>query len=272
MDDSDDDVTDKVSVEGSVDTSTIGDYTLTYTVSDSHKNKTEVTRIVHVIEPPVNIQYGTADSKAIYLTFDDGPGAATGKLLDVLDRYSVKATFFTTSAYPAYTDLIGEEARRGHTVAVHTASHDYASIYSSTDAYWQDFNAQNAVIQQQTGSTSSLFRFPGGSSNTISENYCFGIMTTLVRQANAQGLYYYDWNVSSGDAGGTTSTADVIANVTQQVAANSAYGSASIVLQHDYKDFTVEAVDDIIEWGLKNGYHFEQLSPGSFTVHHRINN
>ncbi|MCH3962554.1 MAG: polysaccharide deacetylase family protein [Solobacterium sp.] len=272
IDDSDDDVTAKVTIEGSVDTDTIGDYTLTYTVSDTHDHTAQAQRIVHVTQPPVNVQYGTADAKAIYLTFDDGPGEATAHLLDVLDRYGVKATFFTTSCYAGYTDLIGEEARRGHTVAVHTYTHDYASVYSSTDAYWADFNAQNAVIQQQTGSASSLLRFPGGSSNTISANYSSGIMTALVQQANANGIYYYDWNVSSGDAGGTADTNTIIANVENQVSANSSYGTASIVLQHDYKAFTVEAVDDIIEWGLANGYHFEQLSPGSFTVHHHISN
>ncbi len=234
-DDSDDDVTSKVTVTGTVDTNTVGDYTLNYSVSDSHDHTATAVRTVHVKEASKNLPSGTADSKAIFLTFDDGPGKGTQRLLDILDQYGVKATFFTTSSFPGYASLIGEEYRRGHAVAVHTYSHDWKTLYSSTDGFWGDFNKQNEVIHAQTGTYSSMLRFAGGSSNTISANYCSGIMSTLAAQANAKGVYYYDWNVSSGDAGETTDTSTVISNVKSQVAANSASGHASIVLQHDYR-------------------------------------
>jgi peptidoglycan/xylan/chitin deacetylase (PgdA/CDA1 family) len=270
-DDCDGDVTAKVKVEGTVDSNTNGDYTLKYTVSDSHNNEATATRTVTVKDKPVNV-VTPEDNKTIYLTYDDGPGPYTAQLLDILDKYNVKATFFTTSAKPNYANMIAEEASRGHTVAVHTYTHNYAAIYASTSAYWDDFNQQNAVVQQLTGSPSTMFRFPGGSSNTVSQNYCQGIMTTLTRQAGARGLSYFDWNVSSGDAGNINTPEEVYANVTSQVTANSNAGFPSVVLQHDVKQFSVNAVESIIKWGLQNGYSFQRLNPASYPAHHRIAN
>ncbi|MEE8809800.1 polysaccharide deacetylase family protein [Lactimicrobium sp.] len=269
LDDSEDDVTDRIETDGSVDTSTPGDYSVTYSVSDSYGHNTSVTRVVHVIPLPQN-HSGAEDSKTIYLTFDDGPSGNTSRLLDILDKYHVKATFFTTGR--GDDALIGEEYRRGHTVAVHTETHNYAQIYASTDAYWADFNRQNARVYAQTGSYTSLMRFPGGSSNTVSANYCSGIMTILTQQASAKGLHYFDWNVSSGDAGNIDSADQVFDNITNGISSVSAKGYPSVVLQHDTKSFSVDAVSRVIEWGLANGYHFEKLGDNSFTAHHHINN
>lgn len=272
IDDCDGDITSKVQVEGTVDTNTNGDYELKYTVTDEHGNTSTATRKVHVIDKPVNNDGTVEGPKVIYLTFDDGPYKYTDQLLDILDKYNVKATFFTTSAYPNYAYCIAEEAKRGHTVAVHTASHNYAQIYSSASAYWADFDKQNAVIEQQTGSKTNLFRFPGGSSNTVSRNYCSGVVSQIASDAKAKGYVYFDWNVSSGDAGETTDTNVVFNNVTSQVAANSKYGKPSVVLQHDIKEFSVNAVERIIQWGLENGYSFKALTTDSYTAHHSIGN
>lgn len=269
LDDSEDDVTNKIETDGSVDTSTPGDYTVTYAVSDSYGHSTTITRTVHVIPVPQN-HSGREDAKTIYLTFDDGPSDNTRRLLDILDQYNVKATFFTTGR--GDDALIGEEYRRGHAVAVHTETHNYSQIYASTDAYWADFNRQNARVFQQTGSYASLMRFPGGSSNTVSANYCSGIMSTLTQQASAKGLHYFDWNVSSGDAGNIDSADQVFDNITNGISSVSARGYPAVVLQHDTKSFSVDAVSRVIEWGLANGYHFEKLGSNSFTAHHHINN
>ena len=271
IDDVDGDVTDKVSVDGSVDINTPGDYTLTFTVTDSHGNTSTRNRLVHVIPRPTNTPAGE-DSWTIYLTFDDGPAGNTERLLGILAKYDVKATFFTTSCYPQYAYCIGLEAQQGHTVAVHTASHNYAAVYASDDAYWADFDQQNAVVASQTGSFSSIFRFPGGSSNTVSMNYNSGIMSRLAAQAGQRGLVYFDWNVSSGDAGGTTDTSAVYQNVIAGIEGCHNAGVPSVVLQHDVHGYSVDAVEDIILWGLQNGYHFSALSPGSYAPHHRIAN
>lgn len=272
VDDCDGDVSANVKVEGTVDTGNAGTYELVYTISDEHGNITSVTRNITVRPRPINAPSGgDYGPKTIYLTFDDGPGESTGRLLDILDRYNVKATFFTTSMY-GYSDYIAEEARRGHTVAVHTYSHNYASVYSSTDAYWQDYNTQKSVIEQLTGTSNNLFRFPGGSSNTVSANYSSGIMSRLVQEAEEKGLVYFDWNVSSGDAGSLTDSNAIAENIKAGITSCSNAGVPSIVLQHDYKPYTVDAVEPVILWALENGYEFRTLSDSSYYVHHGINN
>ena len=195
-DDLDGDVTDRVEVIGEVDTDTAGEYTIKYIVSDSYNNVTVAERTVQVC--------AYDPDKVIYMTFDDGPSRNTDRLLDILKKYNIKATFFVTDVFDAYEYCIKREYEEGHTVAVHSYTHNYARIYQSPEAYWNDFNLMNDVIEEQTGHRATLFRFPGGSSNTVSFNYCDGIMSTLAAQSRQKGLTYFDWNVESGDAGRTT--------------------------------------------------------------------
>jgi hypothetical protein len=96
-------------------------------------------------------------------------------------------------------------------------------------------------------------------------------MRRLANIMTDMGYHYFDWNVSSGDAGGTTSTSGVIANVT--TGPNGVWkNDASVVLQHDIKDFSVAAVEQIIIWGQQNGYQFLPLQEDSYGAKHGIIN
>lgn len=265
-DDCDGDLTNNVQVSGSVDTSKKGEYTVTYTVSDSNGNQGTAKRKVVVYK-----KFGDCldpGDKTVYLTFDDGPGKYTEKLLNVLDKYDAKATFFVTNQYPEYQNMIGEEARRGHTVAIHTYSHNYSKVYASEKAYFDDLNQMSAICKEQIGYEPFLVRFPGGTSNTVSRNYCNGIMSKLSKEVEDRGYLYCDWNVSSGDAGQTQSTDLVVKNVINGIK----HTRVSVVLQHDVHGFSVDAVEQILAWGTQNGYRFIALDEESPMVHHRINN
>ena len=268
IDNGDGEVTADVQVSGTVEKYKLGTYNITYTVTDSKGNTGTVIRKVirDAVQLPETVNPG---DKVIYLTFDDGPGAYTEKLLDILDQYGVKVTFFVTAQFTDYLDLLREEADRGHTVAIHSYTHDFA-IYSSEQAYFDDLYAMQDLIRAQTGEESTLVRFPGGSSNTVSMDYSYGIMTTLAADLEAMGYQYFDWNVSSGDAGNTTDTDVVFQNVIAEIMENG--DEPNVVLQHDIKDFSVDAVEQIIVWGLENGYTFLPLDSTSPTVHHGINN
>ena len=113
-----------------------------------------------------------------------------------------------------------------------------------------------------------LLRFPGGSSNTISKDYSKGIMTRLAAAVTERGFTYFDWNVDSNDAGGAKTADEVFNNVIKGVKNK----QNSVVLQHDMKSYSVDAVEKIIVWGLKNGYTFLPLDANSPTCHHGINN
>ena len=265
IDDTEGDVTHKVEVSGVVDRYKAGTYTITYTVTDDYGNTSTASRTVivkkvqqpSVVEPTGNV---------IYLTFDDGPGPHTPRLLEILAKYNVKATFFVVGnkSTEYYDDIVNA----GHTIAIHTNTHDYAKLYASKDAFFEDLYAVREKIYQKTGVYTTLMRFPGGSSNSISKNHCKGIMTELTAAVEAQGFQYFDWNVDSNDAGGAKTSEEVYNNVIKGVKGR----KYSIVLQHDIHGFSVDAVDDIIEWGLANGYTFEALTPSSPTSHHKVNN
>ncbi len=262
------DLTDRVVVSGTVLPYRAGTYELRYTIENDQGDSATALRRITVVpaEQPETVY---PEQPTIYLTFDDGPGPYTARLLDVLAKYDVKATFFVTDQFHGdYADLIGRAYREGHSIGVHTYTHalDW-SMYQSEEAYFDDFMAMEEIIKEQTGSYTKLFRFPGGSSNTVS-SFNKGIMTRLTEAMTDLGYVYFDWNVSSGDAGGTTSTARVVENVCGGVSGK----SVSVVLQHDIKAFSVDAVEQIILWGQSHGYAFAALDETSFPAHHRVNN
>ncbi len=148
--------------------------------------------------------------KVCYLTFDDGPSKNTPLILDILKNYNAKATFFViNSADIGYIQRIHDE---GHTVGLHTASHNYAQLYSSTDAYFNDLKQISDKVESIIGIRPTVMRFPGGSSNKVSAKYCKGIMTQLVTLVQEKGYSYFDWNISSGDADSTTPSYTYIRN------------------------------------------------------------
>lgn len=261
----DGDLTEQVHVEGEVDWLTPGIYPVTYTVTDGAENTATVIRRVKVTAAP-RPQTVWPEKKTIYLTFDDGPGPDTQRLLDILDSYGVKATFFVTDR--GYGELMGEIVDRGHSIGIHTVSHNYEEIYASPEAYFADLLAMQDVIYENTGVKTTLMRFPGGSSNTVSRGISKGLMTTLTRAVQDAGFQYFDWNVDSNDAGGAKKARTVFDNVTEGISRN----QVSVVLQHDIHSFSVDAVEDILIWGLNNGYTFEPLTPNSPGVHHMVQN
>ena len=207
------------------------------------------------------------EDKVIYLTFDDGPSEYTARLLDVLDRYNAKATFFVTNQFPDYTYLIGEEYRRGHAVGIHTSGHVYRNIYSGEEAFFNDFYSMQEIIFSQTGAYTNIYRFPGGSSNTVSR-FNPGIMTRLSLALPQMGIQYFDWNVDSKDAGGAADSSTVYYNVIAGIQSE----QYPVVLQHDIKGFSVNAVEDILIWGNNNGYTFLPLDVTSPAPHEEIAN
>ena len=265
MDNVDGDVTAMVQVEGEVDWLTAGTYPITYTVSDSCENQTVVTRNVEVVTQPwQDTVY--PEGKVVYLTFDDGPSAYTSGLLDVLDAYGAKATFFVVGS--GNGSMMRQIVNRGHSIGIHSVSHDYGQIYASPEAYFDDLMEMQSIIYDNTGVKTTLMRFPGGSSNLVSRHSCEGIMTYLTQAVRDAGFQYFDWNVYSGDAGETKKTEKVANNVISGIQEH----RVSIVLQHDIHSYSVDAVEDILNWGKRNGSRFLALQPDSPGFHHDLNN
>ena len=182
------------------------------------------------------------DTHYVYLTFNSVPGDNTEDILDVLALYGVKATFFVVgSEEEGVSDVYRRIVNEGHTIGMHSYSNQYSLIYSSKDAFKQDYKKLSDYIYELTGTKSMYYRFPGGSGNAISNVS----MAEFVHILNQEQITYFDWNVTAGDAANNYTTQDVLDNVLGGI---SKY-KTSVVLLHDgpNKSTTVEALGSLIE-------------------------
>ncbi len=192
---------------------------------------------------PVKTDPAKGSERQVYLTFDDGPSSNTDQILDILKEYDVKATFFVVGktderSVKAYQRIVDE----GHTLAMHSYSHKYDEIYESKEAFAKDLNSLQEYLYETTGVWPRIYRFPGGSSNTVSKVD----MQELIEYLTDIGITYFDWNVASGDAVSRTLPAEtIVSNCLSGIEKQ----KESVILMHDAsnKGTTVEALPRIIE-------------------------
>ncbi len=196
----------------------------------------------------------SSEEKMVYLTFDDGPSPVTGQILDILKEHDVKATFFVIKTKDEYIPFMKRAVEEGHTIGVHSASHKYKEIYSSVDAYLDDFTQCHKYIYENTGVEPTIFRFPGGSVN----NYNTATCKDIAREMTRRGYIYFDWNVESGDSGKNLS-ADTIYN---NVISGCKDKKRAVIIFHDAsgKSTTAQALGAIITKLKEDGWQFACLT------------
>lgn len=203
-----------------------------------------------------NLYHG--DDKIAYLTFDDGPSNNTHEILDILNQYNIKATFFVLGVqvkeFPETTNRIYNE---GHYIANHGYSHKYQVIYQSPEQVLNEFNQCNQVVAQTINVpeyNSHLFRFPGGSTG--------GKYATLKSQAitllDQNNILYVDWNSLTGDAQKIDPTEEYLMDNLKNTTENKNH---LVVLMHDAqaKHMTVETLPKVIEYLQQQGYAFKNF-------------
>ncbi len=200
----------------------------------------------------------------VYLTFDDGPSVQTEKIINILDEYDVTATFFvigkedeeSMKRYKAIVDS-------GNSIGLHSYTHDYEQIYSSVDSFAADLQRISDVVYNATGVRSSLFRFPGGSSNSIASD-----INIFIEYLSQNGYTYFDWNSSSRDAASVMPAKEDIINT---VVAEAEGRDNVVVLMHDSerKESTVEALPELIEKLKAMGFTIKGIDENSIPVQHR---
>ncbi len=219
------------------------------------------------IDPSVDVE-GVDTKRKVYLTFDDGPSLMTEKILEILDNYGVKATFFVTGKedkrlVPEYARIVEE----GHTIGMHSYSHSYRQVYASLDSFEQDLNKLQEYIYDLTGVWSHYYRFPGGSSNTASSTD----MDELITYLNDQNIIYYDWNASCGDGASGLSQSQIYYTAVHSLE-SVPQGVDIILLMHDSYDHrsTVAALPGIIEYIQKmDDTEIVPITDESVKVQHR---
>ena len=192
-------------------------------------------------------------NKTAYLTFDDGPTPRTGEILDILEAHNIKATFFVICSKDDYRPYMQRAAQEGHSIGVHSASHNYKEIYRSVDAYLDDFTECYNYIQSHTGTEPLIYRFPGGSVN----NYNSHTRKEIAREMARRGFIYFDWNVESGDSGKVTAD-----GIYRNVMDGCKGKQRAVIIMHDSssKKTTVEALDRIITDLKNDGWEFRPLT------------
>lgn len=195
--------------------------------------------------------------KVVYLTFDDGPSERTAELLEILDYYEVKATFFVVGGESEICrQWMRDIVAAGHTIGVHSYTHIYTDIYDSVEAYLEDFAREYYLIQDATGVAPQIFRFPGGSINAYNGH----IYQEIISEMTRRGFVYFDWNRQTGDAVQSSVPAQTLV---ENALSQSASMRRVFLLAHDSARFTnvVEALPKIIEGYQAEGFSFAALTP-----------
>lgn len=180
----------------------------------------------------------------------------------------LKQLFLSTGTNEEYYHLIKEAHDAGHTIGLHSFVHEYDQVYNSPSAYFDDLKKIEDLVYDQIGFVPKYIRFPGGSSNNVSKEYCYKIMTKLTKEVVNRGYQYYDWNEDSEDGSGELSVKQLIKNAT------AAKDNNIILLFHDAngKENSLEALGSVIEYYQDKGYVFKGIDDSSYVVHHSINN
>ncbi len=206
---------------------------------------------------PASNEEKTEPEKAVYITFDDGPSAVTEEILEILSEEGIKATFFVIGPNGENTDRrllrIYEE---GHTIGVHSWSHEYSEIYTSVDSFLKDFSVDREWIYSVTGEYCDIFRFPGGSGNSAADKY---VMNDIAEEMERRGFVWYDWNADGEDSIHKYISAWEIA---QNVFESAEGKDKVVVLLHDSstRKTTPEALRLIIQKFKDMGYEFGVLT------------
>lgn len=208
-------------------------------------------------------------NKIAYLTFDDGPSKNTEKILNILDKYNIKVTFFVVGPKCNFKDeLLKKIVKSGHSLAIHSYTHNYNDIYSSKENYLKDFYLCLEWIKEVTGIIPSIYRFPGGSSNTIASKT---LIKDIIQELETKGFHHADWNVDTLDSYVKNEPSKVISNAMTSLKRNENNKHYyQTILMHDdiYKPATIDALPNLIEKIIAKGYRFKTLNVDSHFIQH----
>ncbi|MEU7859569.1 polysaccharide deacetylase family protein [Nonomuraea sp. NPDC049141] len=175
--------------------------------------------------------------KCLALTFDDGPSVYTPKLLDLLKKERVKATFFLVGEQvEKYPSIVRREAAEGHAIGNHTYSHPSLPTLLDNEIL-DEIHTTQELIQKQTGKLPTMFRPPYGATDD-----------RVLGLAGSQDMSQVLW---------TGTTLDwKLRNVEKIKAAVFRLAKRDgVILMHDVVPQTVQAMPAIIKELKKHGYH-----------------
>lgn len=192
----------------------------------------------------------------VYLTFNSTPGENTGAILNVLDDYGIKATFFLSGTADSVSlDQMKEIVERGHSIGLNGSSDSYQQIYGSVEDYLADFKAIYDLVYETTGVQAEIFRYPGGSINAYNSGFYQELNAEMLRR----NFVFFDWDVSGED---TQMEGTDAAQIENNVVTGMEGKDRGIVLLRDTvgKEAVVDALPNIITRLQGQGYGFKALT------------
>ena len=206
----------------------------------------------------INNIYNGEEGKRVFLTFDDGPSkTVTPKILEILDKYDIKATFFVLGCnVKAHPEIVKQAYDSGHYIANHGYSHKYSKIYESANSVLEEYNKTENLIREVIGNdeySSHLFRFPGGAYGGPYEKIKAEARKTL----NEKGLAYIDWSALTYDAEGANTKEEILSNLKETMK----NWDNVVILMHDAadKEITYNTLEDVIKYLQEKGYAFKNM-------------
>lgn len=235
-------------------------------VLTSEPSSTAAPSPTDAVTPQPSSQPNTGGAKYIYLTFDDGPCENTYRVLDILDRYNVKATFFTVGYFvDRRPEIVRETVSRGHFVACHSYTHDFPTCYASADAFMKEIDKWAAAYEKAVGSpqTNIRVRFPGGSTTGLCPK---DIKAEIKARLAEKGYAWFDWNAGNndrwpqGNVNHLPTKQYLLESYRKSMDWHEKENSPHVVfLCHDTCGDTVDVLPEMIEDLIARGYTFRTI-------------
>lgn len=201
--------------------------------------------------------------KVIYLTFDDGPSKnVTDKILDILKKNNVKATFFIIgNQIEGLEDVVKRIHTEGHGIGLHTYTHKLKYIYRSKDNFIKEMLQCQYKVYEVTGFLSNIIRFPGGSQNHLTNAY--------LNKLHSYNFKVYDWNMETVDGLKPKVSPD---RLYREATKGSEKLTTIILLLHcDYMhENTCKVLPRIIKYYKDKGYEFKPITEDTPELYYPI--
>ncbi|NLL30008.1 MAG: polysaccharide deacetylase [Clostridiales bacterium] len=212
--------------------------------------------------------FADSNDKVIYLTFDDGPGGkVTQEILDILKKEDVKATFFIISSQvKGQEDIILRMKNEGHSIGLHSHTHNRKNLYSSNEAFLEEMLKCQEILYEVTGEKYYILRFPFGCNNKS-----YKLEQSLVDLLHENNLRIYDW---TGDCGDGANCKLPIEKIVRNSTNHEKCDGNIVMLMHcsAINKNTVSALPQIIKYYKENGYTFKIIDESTEEIYKFIKN
>lgn len=203
-------------------------------------------------------------NKIAYLTFDDGPTKYnTYRVLEILEKYDIKATFFFIgNSIEYYTEQFKAAYDAGHVIGCHSTTHKFNEIYASATNFVDDIDTWESIAFSIIEKPDyKIYRYPGGSSTARNYRAFDEISASL----DELGYIAFDWNMSNNDVwsktrnGGLSYDEYVKSSFLNELHLYAANKKKNVILLHETYDCTVDTLEWMIETLIEKGYSFDTL-------------